>query len=213
MKHHISSSELKLLKKYLWNMRSQIVNIQFYVNDELQEDHHDIRLLNYGIIQTDENENVLSDKKKIVRVNYHNRKVPEYIKESELDFFILSLDVKGYPQISYHIVSTGLTMNVDTENKTITVEWKSLKGESRKLVIVSTVELSTVAQNSRNFSMTRNLKSLKDIKKEALATGKSIEEVSKKYVREENMKKGGSWKVDKVTVKLNKKLNKKNDVE
>jgi len=196
MKHHIDSPILKELKNYLWNMRSQFVTLEFYINNEQEFKKENIRLLNYGIIQTDRDCNVISSNDS--SYNYHFRRKA---KSDPIQYYILTLDAKQEAQTKVAIISTDLNLEVNKDNKTLTLTWTSLDKESKKLIIISSVDLSTEMVNSRDFSLTRNKRSLKDIKREAAKTGKTIEEVAKKYVRDENMQKGGSWKVKNVKLR------------
>lgn len=199
MKHHIDSPILKELKNYLWNMRSQFINVDFYIDDNQEIKNENFRLLNYGIIQLDKDGNVISSKDSSYNY-YYKRKA----KNDTTQYYYLTLDFKQQPQCKIAILSKDLNLDVDKENKTVTLTWTSLDKNHKKLVITSTVELSTEMVNSRDFSLTRNKRSLKDIKKEAKESGKSIEEVAKKYVRNENMEKGGSWKYENVNRKLHR---------
>ena len=110
MKHHIKSETLKDFKKFMWNLRSKNVQIEFYINDKLDNkiNHDEQLLLNYGIVQTDKNGNIISSNDS--SYNYYYRRLAE---NDKWEYYQLTFDFKGKPQIKIYLINRNLEFKYD----------------------------------------------------------------------------------------------------
>lgn len=152
MKHHIENEELKRFKKYLWNLRSKDIIVEFYVDSQL-DDSSEFLLINYGLVQTDKNGNVISSNDSSYQSYYRRLASKDNVK-----YYQVLFDTRGQPQRKFYITDKSLEFKI--ENDKLVLSWISLSNEKKELKIRykdSNLVLTNEAINSRYFSLSRSM--------------------------------------------------------
>ena len=152
MKHHIENEELKRFKKYLWNLRSKDIIVEFYVDSQL-DDSSEFLLINYGLVQTDKNGNVISSNDSSYQSYYRRLASKDNVK-----YYQVLFDTRGQPQRKFYITDKSLEFKI--ENDKLVLSWISLSNEKKELKIRykdSSLVLTDEAINSRYFSLSRSM--------------------------------------------------------
>lgn len=137
MKHHIKNKELNDLKKLLFELKNdrhkrerEPVNILFKVNGKIISDIPDTIIINYGCVQTDRHNHIISSDDN--SNNFYYRRQAE---KDKYEYYHLTLDFKGKPQFVLYIINRDLKFNCNNDNSTFGLSWTALNGEKKELII------------------------------------------------------------------------------
>ena len=129
MKHHIKSKVLKDFKKFLWDLKLRPINFKFIINGNIDADFTNIELVNYGMVQTDKDGNIISSNDS--SYNYHYRRLAE---KDKYEYYQFLLCLKHTASAKYYIINRDLNLDISNDAKAI-LTWTSLKGDKKEIIV------------------------------------------------------------------------------